>query len=618
MPLVTRLFFVFVLVCAAVTSLITRSHSARASPVRVLGADVMKTSSYSLYRQYVPSSSGRQSSQRQNPNNVFHSRQKSQDSKPFQPEERRQGENLDKYQVVILKSAPSHPFRQSSTNAEEGSRFEDLSRVDAPKMPASTRDQSGVKTVRQSSSVLSAQPGRYLSGRRVDTDTHNEIRPGRFPLRRPTALKEKNLDASVIKHTPQLEKLTSPLANGKKVQSFLFKPSFVKPEHFGKSMNSPAILRDERKVSTEEDDNAVDVAQNAARYRATSRLYWPRHFAAQSHKDAFSAHVLPPVAASRLVARTTRKPVPLTSSKAFGKSLGIQNSRRPASIAFANNSPPNKGKDYAFKMANVYPFLSSKYSFSRRQVGPRTTAALSTSGFRPPKKLDRRLLKQPSNHRVEGANAATRPSNKSAVQQIFESLERNISQVANTSAIPKTSLLHRNASGGKEAPTFAVGQNEPQTETPRGATAGHVGSEGLAEGRSRLFSTSTSSTVRGRRVHAAHHAGPKRVAGNSPIIRLPKRPKGEPRANASTTRTPTTAAAVSDVTELGVRFSSTEVPVATRETSSRGATLGMENENEKSSGSEVSDSGLNEAPQEDLLDLHYLRISMGNVSFKSI
>ncbi|XP_061665219.1 uncharacterized protein LOC133494935 [Syngnathoides biaculeatus] len=593
MPLVTRLLFVFVLVCAAFTPLITRSHSARVSSVRVLGGDITKTSSYSPYGRDAASLSGRQPSRTQNANNVFHSRQNSRDYERFQAEARgprnnpsvRRAENLNKYHVVVLKSAPGHPLRPSSRNPEEDSR------VDAPKMPASTRAQSGVKT------VLSSQPGRYLSGRRADGDTLNGIPPARFPLRRPNTFRVKNPDASVIEHGPQLEKPTSFPGSAKRIQSSPFKPSFVRREDFGKSLNSLRVReteRGERKVSTKEED----VARNAARYRATSRVFGPPQLAGQSRKDALSRHGARPVFGSSLVPRTTGRPVPPPSSKAFGKSLGVQSSRWPTSKAFADKPPLYKGKGYAFKMANVYPSLSSKYSFSRRQVEPQTTAAPSTSAFRLGEP-DGGLLIQPSNYRVESGSAATRLSDESAVQQIFESLELNVSRAADASPIPQTSLLRRNASGGKEVPPFGTGRKKPQTETVRGAAAGRVVSEGLAEGRSGPFGTSTSSTARGRRVHVA------RRPGNSPIVR---RPKAEPRTNASTAPMPTVAAAVPDVTQLGLRFSSTEVPVGTTENPSRGAPRS------ESSGSQVSGGGLNE----DLPELDYLRISMGNVSFKSL
>ncbi|XP_077401416.1 uncharacterized protein LOC144035532 isoform X2 [Vanacampus margaritifer] len=621
MPIATRHLFVFVLVCAAVMSSITRLHFARASPVSVLGTDVMKASSNSPYSQYLLPSSGHQSSQLQN-TNYFRSRQRGQDYKPFQPEMTgpanrlfvRQGKNLHQYPVVVLKSAPGHPLHQSSRNAKEEPRFEEVPRLDAPKIPARMRGQSGVKSVWQTSSVL-LTGGRKFADESAKAEVprmSSGIRPGRFPLRRLTSSSEKTMEVSVFKHSPQPEKLTSSLANDKEVQSFLFKPSFVRREEFGKPLNSLAVSKIEtdervpkysRTMSAKEEDNA--------------RVYFPRHFAAQSHKDKHSANVVPPVSAIGFMAVTTRKPVHLTSSRSNSKLLGVKRSRWPGSLAFASDSPTNKGKSYTFKMANVYPALSSKYSFSRRKVEPRTTAASSTTEFRHPPKLDRRLLRQPSNQ-VKGANTAS--SSKSAVQQNFEGLDQNISQFASTSPIPETSLQH-----GNEVLAFGNEQNGTQTErqTSTGAMAGRAASEGtgrtLDEGKSRLFGTSTSSTVRGRRVHSAHRAGLNRVSENSPIIRLNKWPKSELMGNASTTQTLATAS-FPNVTKLGVRFFSARVPVPNGENRSpfdidKESKTIIKTNNESS---DIFDSGTYETLLEDLLELNYLRISTGNVSFKSI
>ncbi|XP_077357327.1 uncharacterized protein LOC144004185 [Festucalex cinctus] len=623
MPVVARLLFAFVLVCAAVMSSITRSHFARASPASVLGTDAVKASSYSPYNQDLPPSSGRQSSQLQN-TNIFHSRQTGQDYKALHPEMAgpsnrlfvRQGKNLNQYPVVVLKSAPGHPLRQSSRNPEEEPRFEDAPRLDAPKIPAGSGGQSGGQSAWQSSSFLSLQPGRYLTGSRKYPRTSSGVRPGKFPLRRVTASEGKNTEVSVLKHGPQPEKLTSSLTNEEKVRSFVFKPSFVRREDFGKPLNSLSVSKMEkdervqkhsRTASAKEDDDTVHVAQNAGRYQAPSRLYFPRHFAAQSHKDKLS------VSAIGLVAMTTRKPVPRTSSRSMSK-FGW-----PAPLAFANGSPSNKGKSYTFKMANVYPFLSSKYSFSPRKVEPQTTTASSTSEFQHPENLNRRLLRRPSN-RVKGANTASRPSDKSAAQQNF-GLDQSGSQLASTSPIPETPPPQRR----HDILAFGNERNGTQAErrTPTGATADHVASEGagprLVQGKSRLFGgASTSSTVLGRRVHNVHRTGPKGVSGNSPIIRLTKRPESELVANAWTPHTPN----ASGFTKSGVRLSGTGLPVPTNEIASPDVHPDIDKDSKKliqtdnkSSGSDVFDSGMYE---EDLFELNYLRISTVNVSFKSI
>ncbi|XP_049615183.1 uncharacterized protein [Syngnathus scovelli] len=552
MPLVTRLLFVFVPVCAAVAelSLSPRSRSAQASSVSVLRAGVAKTYS--------------QSSQPHNANNVFHSRHRGRDYKPFQseitgPSDRlfvRQGENLYRYPVVVLKSAPGHPLHPRSRNRKEDlRRGEEVPSGDAPKISARRGDQSEGQSVWQRLS----QPARYLTASRKEPTEANVpkmsdgIRPGRFPLRPVTASVEKNPHSSVFKHSNWREK-------SKKEESLAFKPSFVSREDFGKPLRSPAKFEMDKSIPLYSWTMSAkeDAGQNAPRrYRVPSRVYLPGRFAAQSHKDA----LLP----SGSAAMTTRKPL-----LSF-KQLVTGRSRWPASMVSATNT----GR--SFKAVNIYPSLLSKYTFNRRRVEP--TAAPSATGFPYPQNLDGG---QPSNQ-VKGQ---ARPSEKSAAQQIFQGLNQN-----DTSPVAKWPLRYRN----QQNQTAGGGGGVPKGTERR-----------LAEGKSRLFGTSTSSTARGRRVNTAHHAGPKRVVANWPIVRLPK-------GDAITTLTPTAAP-----TELG--FSSSEVPVPTGDDKSRTTTLNGENvkTDREANGSDVFDDGTNETLQEDLLELNYLRIATGNISFKSI
>ncbi|XP_037117954.1 uncharacterized protein LOC119129058 [Syngnathus acus] len=559
MPLVTRLLFVFVPVCAAVAELSLSPRSAQASSVGVLRADVVKTYS--------------QSSQPHNANNVFHSRHRGRDYKPFQseitgPTDRlfvRQGENLYRYPVVVLKSAPGHPLHPRSRNRKEDlRRGEEVPSGDAPKISARRGDPSEGQSVWQRLS----QPARYLTASRKEPTKadvpkmSDRIRPGRFPLRPVTASVEKNPHSSVFKHSNWREK-------SKKEESLAFKPSFVSREDFGKPLRSSAVSKSEKDKSIPLYSWTMsakdDAGRNAGRrYPVPSRVYLPARFSAQSHKDA----LLP----SGSAAMTTRKPL-----LSF-KQLVTGRSRRPASMASAGDSATNKGR--SFKAANIYPSLLSKYTFNRRRVEP--TAAPSATGFPYPQNLDRGQLKQPSNQ-VKGQ---ARPSEKSAAQQIFQGLNQNY-----TSPVANWPLRYRNQ----------------QNQTAGGGVP--KGTERkLAEGKSRLFGTSTSSTARGRRVNTAHHAGPKRVAANWPIVRLPK-------GGAITTLTPTAAP-----TEPGVGFSSSEVPVPTGDDKSRTTTLNGENvkTDRESNRSDVFDDGTNETLQEDLLELNYLRIATGNISFKSI
>ncbi|XP_019713856.1 uncharacterized protein LOC109508367 isoform X2 [Hippocampus comes] len=642
MPRVTRLLLVFVLVGAAVMSSITHSPSARAGPVRVLGADVAKMSSYSASSQYPSPSSGRPSSQLQNTKGVFPSRQRDRDYEAILPERKgpangllaRQGENLDRqYRVVVLKSAPGHPLHQSSGHPEkeeeeeEALRFAGMPSGDAPQRLARRRDDAGGQSAWKTSSVVWSQPGRYASGSRKDADEPTEafvprranvIQPGGFPPRGVNASAEKNPDASLFQHGgPQPEKPTSSLADDgrRATKSFLVKPSFLRREDLGKPWHSPSVSEIEkferipkysRTVSPKEKDHAVHLPRNAGRYPATLREHFPPHLAAQSYREKlWPDAVAPPAPATDTVGATTsRRPARPTPSERAGRLLGSKRSKWPASKAFAS-----RGKSYGLKMANVYPSLSSKYSFGQRKAEPRTTAAPSAIGFPRPQNLERRPLKQPS-HRLEGANTAARPSNGSAALQVFRALDQNALQFASTSPIPET---------------FGTERNETRSERrlATGPTAARDGSEGagrrLVEGGSRLFGTSagssSSSTVRGTRVHASLRGGPVAVAGNSPIVRRPKRPQGELAGNA--TATPTAAAALPNLTKSGVGFSGSGVPLPTSPETTLQSQKNTQRD-EESSASEVFDDGTDETLQEDLLELTYLRISTGNVSFKSI
>ncbi|XP_061149235.1 uncharacterized protein LOC133163398 [Syngnathus typhle] len=549
MPLVTRLLFVFVPVCAAVAELSLSPRSAQASSVGVLRADVVKTYS--------------QSSQPHDANNVL-------PYKPFQseitrPTDRlfvRQGENLYRYPVVVLKSAPGHPLHPRSRNRKEDlRRGEEVPSGDAPKTSA----RRGAPSEGQSVWQRLSHPPRYLTASRKEPTEADVpkmpdgIRPGRFPLRPVTASVEKTPRSSVFKHSNWREE-------SKKEESSAFKPSFVAREDFGKPLRSPAASKFEKDKSIPlyswTMSGKDDAGRNAGgRYPVPSRIYLPGPFAAQRHKDAPSGSA----------AMTTRKPL-----LSF-KQLVTGRSRWPASEV-AGDSATNKGR--SFKAVNIYPSLLSKYTFNRRRVEP--TAAPSATGFPYPQNLDRGQLKQPSNQ-VKGQ---ARPSEKSAAQQIFQGLNQNY-----TSPVANWPLRYRNQ------------QNQ---------TAGGGGPKGterrLAEGKSRLFGTSTSSTARGRRVNTAHHAGPKRVAANWPIVRLPK-------GDAITTPAPTSAP-----TEPGVGFSSSEVPAPTGADKSRTTTLNGDNvkTDRESNRSDAFDDGTNETLQEDLLELNYLRIATGNISFKSI
>lgn len=589
-----------------------------ASPVRVLGADVAKMSSYSASSQYPPPSSGRPWSQLQNTKGVFPSRQRGRDDDEALPPERkgpangllaRQGENLDRYRVVVLKSAPGHPLRRSSGHPEkeeeeeEALRFAGMPSGDAPQRPARRRDHAGGQSAWRTSSVVWSQPGRYVSGSRKDAHEafaprrSDVIQPGGFPPRGVTASAEKNPDASLFQRGPQPEKPTSSLADDRRrgTTSFFVKPSFLRRrEDLGKPWHSPSVSEIERferipkyggTVPAKEKDHAVHLPQNAARYPATLREHFPPHLAAYREKLWVDAVAPPAPATDRAGATTSRRPARPTPSERAGRLLGSRRSKWPASEAFAGVSPTNRGKSYGLKMANVYPPLSSKYSFGQRKVEPRTTAAPSAIGFPPRQNLERRLLKQPS-HRVEGADTAARLSNGSAALQIFPELDRNALRFASTGPIPETGGPRRD-----EVPAFGTERNQRH--------------------RSRLFGTSASSTVRGGRVHVDPRGGPRAVAGNSPMVR---RPQGELAGNATA---PPTAAALPNLTKSGVGFSGSGVPLTTSPETTFQSQKSTQRD-EDSSASEVFDDGTDKTLQEDLLELNYLRISTGNVSFKSI
>ncbi|XP_057711875.1 uncharacterized protein LOC130929024 isoform X2 [Corythoichthys intestinalis] len=509
MSLVIRLVFVLLaLACTYVLSLVT--SNSEASSQRVVGADVMKMSSYSPSGHNQRPSSGLQSSQ-QYSNIVFHSQ--SPEYKLIQPDK-----NIRQYPVVILKSAPGHPLQR---NREEEPQFEAVSAVDAPKTPASRSNQSGPRT-------LWRQAGQYLNERHDGVQRMSSTSPpGRFQSRQP--------NTSVLRHSP------SPRANDKTGQSVFFKPSFVRREDFGKPLNSAAVSKKDKRLEKYTEKETV---VNAGRYQAASRFYLPANLA------------------SRLVATTTRKPVPQKPSESVRKSLWDKNSFWPASSGMSYNSLLNKRQGYTFKIANNNRAPLSKYSFSQRTVEPRTSAAPFLSG---------------SPH-LEDHDAAVGRSNKSDIQQILPDQERNSSHLAFTSPVPRT--RHRTGSDHKEIPV------SERVELK------------LPEWTSRLFGTSTSSTVRGRRVNGVHRTGLKHVLTNSPIVRLPRR-------HTSTTLTPT-ATTLTYVTE-------SEIPELLTTIEERQNIK----PNDESSGSEVSDFWLNEN-LEDSSELNYLRISTGNVTFKSL
>ncbi|XP_051913661.1 uncharacterized protein LOC127595813 [Hippocampus zosterae] len=513
MPRVTRLLLLFALVGVAVMSSITRSPSARAGPVRVVGADVAKMSSYSASGQYPPPSSGRPWSQLQNTKGVFPSRQRGGDYEAILPERKvpadgllaRQGDNLDRYRVVVLKSAPGHPLRRSSGHPEKEAaaalRFAGMPVGDAPQRLARRRDQAGGQSAWKTPSVVWSQPGRYVSGSREDADGPTEaFTPRRANVIQPPA--EENPDASLFQHGPQPEKPTWSDDARRATKSVLVKSSFLRREDLGKAWRSPPMSELEefgripkysRTVSAEEKERAVHLPPNAGRHPATWREPFPPHSAAQSYREKLWVDaVAPPAPATDTVGATASgRPVRPTPWQRAGRFAASQRSKWPASKAFAGVPATGRGRSYGMKMANAYPPLSSKYTFGRRKVELRTTAAPSAIALR----------------------------------------------FAGTSPIPQT---------------FATERNERRTTPARDGGTG--------------------------RMYVALRGGPETVAGNSPIVRRP------------------------------------QVPLPTSPETTLQSPKNTENA-EESSASEVFD---HETLQEDLLELNYLRISMGNVSFKSI
>ncbi|XP_061814859.1 uncharacterized protein [Nerophis lumbriciformis] len=359
--------------------------------------------------------------------------------------------------------------------------------------------------------------------------------------------------------------------------------------------------------------------------------------------------LLPPVAhfhssskkSFRSDAMTTRKPVSAENKLVF------KHANWASSMAFPGFSPANKG--HTFKITNIYPSLSSKYSFSQRRAFQSSRQNISTVSQQA-RILDLSLLRGYKENQTLGfspfstlkpAEVTKLSSNKSLVQQIFEGLEPSQLRHLSASTIPNQA---QNESNSKEM------QNEKQraafsppslgfvvsSASLRPVGGGKITEKGaglrpngtsrkLAERRARLLSTFTSSTVRGVRGHAndtkfKHFKMP--AFENWPIVRRPKKPASRNvtlESFTSTTQTPGTASFPNSLEELmqGRDNTSWDARGPTMQSESNTTTWQMFNDTEPLDMADSLETG-SEALEEDLLELHYLQISTINTSFKSI
>nr|XP_061814959.1 uncharacterized protein LOC133605709 isoform X2 [Nerophis lumbriciformis] len=359
--------------------------------------------------------------------------------------------------------------------------------------------------------------------------------------------------------------------------------------------------------------------------------------------------LLPPVAhfhssskkSFRSDAMTTRKPVSAENKLVF------KHANWASSMAFPGFSPANKG--HTFKITNIYPSLSSKYSFSQRRAFQSSRQNISTVSQQA-RILDLSLLRGYKENQTLGfspfstlkpAEVTKLSSNKSVVQQIFEGLEPSQLRHLSASTIPNQA---QNESNSKEM------QNEKQraafsppslgfvvsSASLRPVGGGKITEKGaglrpngtsrkLAERRARLLSTFTSSTVRGVRGHAndtkfKHFKMP--AFENWPIVRRPKKPASRNvtlESFTSTTQTPGTASFPNSLEELmqGRDNTSWDARGPTMQSESNTTTWQMFNDTEPLDMADSLETG-SEALEEDLLELHYLQISTINTSFKSI
>ncbi|XP_061922840.1 uncharacterized protein LOC133662730 isoform X1 [Entelurus aequoreus] len=598
---VTRLLFVVVLVCAAVMSLIMCSPPARASPaVRVRGVK------RSLYSAYLSPSSGRQSSQGAlSADSKADMSGSSNHLLPSHPQHRGQSKSM--YPAFIRRPAPfiaGHSSHQSSRNPTEDA-FEDASRVDTSRGGRTTwKTSSG----RYMSALLSTPAGRH--GGHKDTE---ELSPS-------------ERDASWRPN---------------KFQSFLFKDS-QPPLVAISAQDDPAYRPQDEEVK----EYSPYLVQSDSEEEHLSLL------AAISGgvKGASLGSLLPPVAhfhssskkSFKSDAMTTRRPVSAENKWVF------KHANWASSMAFPGFSPANKG--HTFKITNVYPSLSSKYSFSQRRAFPSGRQNTSTVSQQA-RILDLSLLRGYKENQTLGFSpfSTLKPaevtklssSNKSVVQQIFEGLEPSQLRHLSASTIPNQA---QNESNSKEM------QNEKQRAafsppslgfvvssaslrpvggakiTEKGAGLRPNGtSRKLAERRARLLSTFTSSTVRGVRVHAndtkfKHFKMP--AFENWPIVRRPKKPASRNvtlESFTSTTQTPGTASFPNSLEELmqGRDNTSWDARGPTMQSESNTTTWQMFNDTELLDMADSLETE-SEALEEDLLELHYLQISTINTSFKSI
>nr|XP_057923954.1 uncharacterized protein LOC131125924 [Doryrhamphus excisus] len=640
MLLVNRLLCVFVLVCAAVVSLVMCSRPARASPVRV---QAVKRPLYSAYSSYLLPSPGRQSKQE-----ALNLNSKPETSGPtdgfFSSVSQYRGQSQNMYPAFIRKQAPliaSQHSYQSSKNPTEDT-YEDGSR----------RAQSGGRTVWQTLSRVSFQTGRY-------TTSSLPVPGGHY---------------SDPKDTEELASSGSQTDTWrpKKVHSFLFKnlqPSFV-----AQTLGTDPAMANRRP------DKGVrlyrpSLEQSNSNEEHVALLAPIQHISGVGTGTPLQS-VLPPVAhfqRSNATGGKTSSSSIAVPNRSISSSKGVfKHSHWATSMAFPSFSPANKGQRHTFKITNVYPLLSSKYSFSQRRVTPvpvprNTTDPPSVSGSQQAKNQDHRFLRDykkkqglktlgfPPLSTFKPADVAKVASSyKSVVQQIFDGLEENLSQLRHPNISKTPNPKEQNETNRKEmqienqkaalssalsrvvasAYITPAGGATVADKTARLRPNGTLGKP--VERKARLLGSFTSNTVRGIRVGAnytKHSNIP--IVQNSPIVRRPKKP-GYASGTVSlesitpTTQTSTTELALSHDGPLATSSWLFEGVMHSRDNTSQETTVGPNKEKEGDIKTwppfnntklfNVSDSleAESEAREEDLLQLHYLRISTKNISFKSM